>query len=438
MTDSREKNVRVRFAPSPTGYLHIGSARTALFNWLFARSKNGVFILRIEDTDKKRSKKKYEKEILDSLKWLGLDWDEKPCYQSKRGRIYKAYAKRLIETGMASKIKGGAVSFRMPKEKIVIDDIVRGPIEIDAGLEGDLVIMKSDGSPTYNFACVIDDIENGITHVIRGEDHISNTPKQKALYRALEAPEPVFVHMPLIMGEDRSRLSKRHGATSIEDYKKAGYLPDAMVNFLALLGWSPGDNREIMAKEALINAFTLKRIVKTSAIFNIDKLNWMNGQYINNMKTDEILSLIKDDLRKAGYGRKKINRNKLKNVVRLFKTRMKKLTDFSDQAEYLFATKIKYEKEAVKKFLKRKELKIIFGLLIKDLEKVAPFNPFTIETCCRDLIARLGIASGELIHPVRVAITGRSSSPGLFEVIHLLGKKETIRRLKLAVKKYCK
>ncbi len=434
----KEKNVRVRFAPSPTGYLHVGSARTALFNWLFARTNNGAFIVRIEDTDRKRSKKKYEKEILSSLKWLGLDWDGKPFYQSRRGKIYRSYAKRLLDSGAAQKIKGGAVSFHMPKEKIVIEDAVRGPIEIDAGLEGDLVIMKSDGRPTYNFACVVDDIENGITHVIRGEDHISNTPKQIALYRAFGAPEPVFAHIPLILGPDRSRLSKRHGAAGIEEYKKAGYLPDALANFLALLGWSPGDNREMMPREALIKAFSLKRVVRTGAIFNTDKLNWLNGQYINNTRTEDILKLVNDDLIRCGYKKKKIDRNRLKNIVRLFKSRMKKLSDFCEQAEYIFVKNIKYDRDAVKKFLRRKELKIIFDLLIKDLEKVKPFNPVTIERCCRDLIARLGIASGELIHPVRVAITGRASSPGLFEVIYLLGKKETIRRLKLAAKRYCR
>jgi glutamyl-tRNA synthetase len=435
---TEERKIKVRFAPSPTGYLHVGSARTALFNWLFAKSKNGIFTLRIEDTDKKRSKKKYLKEILESLKWLGLEWDGKPYCQSKRSRLYKAYAKELLDLDKAYTVKGGAVVFRMPRAKIVVDDLVHGPIEFDAALENDIVIVKSDGNPTYNFACVVDDVEMRITHVIRGDDHISNTPKQVALYQALGSEPPLFAHIPLILGEDRSRLSKRHGATSIAEYRAVGYLPEAMVNFMALLGWSPGDNREVMSREKIIEAFSVKRIVKTSAIFDHDKLNWINGQHIKTMNSNELIDLLKSDLKQCGYSRKRLDRNRLKNIVRLFKPRMKKLSDFCEQAEYLFVTKLKYDKEAAKKFLKRKELKVIFNLLVKDLEHVKPFTPETIEKCCRDLIARLGIASGDLIHPVRVAITGRSASPGLFEVIQLLGKKETIRRLRLALRRYCK
>ncbi|MEE8359754.1 MAG: glutamate--tRNA ligase [Candidatus Omnitrophota bacterium] len=435
---TEEKKVRVRFAPSPTGYLHIGSARTALFNWLFARSKKGTFILRIEDTDKKRSKKKYLKEILESLKWLGLKWDGAPYSQSKRGRFYKMYAKELLDLDKAYKVKGGAVAFRMPKTRIVVEDMVRGPIEFDMTLENDIVILKSDGNPTYNFACVVDDIEMKITHVIRGDDHISNTPKQIALYNALGSQSPVFVHIPLILGEDRSRLSKRHGATSIAEYRESGYLPEAMVNFLSLLGWSPGNNREIMSRQEIIDAFSLSRIVKTSAVFNEDKFSWINAQHIKAMNSGELIDLLKADLKRCGYLKKKLDRNRLKNIVRLFKPRMKRLSDFCQQVDYLFVAKLKYDREAVNKFLKRKELKVIFGLLIQDLEHVRPFTPEAIERCCRDLIARLGIGGGDLIHPVRVAITGRSSSPGLFEVIQLLGKKETIKRLKFSLKKYCR
>ena len=433
-----KSNVRVRFAPSPTGYLHVGSARTALFNWFFAKSKNGLFFLRIEDTDKKRSKKKYLDEILESLKWLGLLWDEKPYYQAKRMRFYGRYVKNLMEEGKAYSVKGGAIFFKMPKDKVIIDDIIHGPIEFDNTLQEDLVLVKSDGSPTYNFACVVDDIEMGITHVIRGDDHISNTPKQIALYQALEVKLPQFAHIPLILGEDRSRLSKRHGATSISEYRETGYLPEGLMNYLALLGWSPGDNREVVPREEIIKLFSLKRVGKTSAVFDENKLNWINGQHIKRTDTDELIRLIKPYLKKRGFLKKGLNIKSLKNIVRLFKARIKILSSFCDQTEYLFTSKVKYDREAVKKFLRRRELKVIFGLLIKDLEAVSPFSTERIEKCCRDLIQRLGIGGGDLIHPVRVAITGKSVSPGLFDVIHLLGKRKTIQRLCQAMKKYCK
>ncbi len=435
-----EENVRirVRFAPSPTGFLHVGSARTALFNWLFARSKDGDFILRVEDTDKKRSKKKYLDEILESMKWLGLSWDEKIHYQSKRGPIYKRYAKTLLKEEKAYIVRNGAVLFKMPKEKVVVNDLVHGEIEFDNTLQQDLVLMKKDGSPTYNFACVVDDIEMNITHIIRGDDHISNTPKQIPLYQALNAKVPQFVHIPLILGEDRSRLSKRHGATSISEYREAGYLPDALLNFLSLMGWSPGDNREIIPPDEIIRRFTVERIVKTSAVFNEDKLNWINSQYIKAMDTNRLATLLKPYLKKARLIRKDFSKDIYLKVVRLLKTRAKTLTEFVWMTEYFFTAQLKYDKEAVKKHLKKKGLKVILNMLAKELDKLRPFKTEPIERCCRDLIQRLGIRGGDLIHPVRVAITGRSFSPGLFEVMYLLGKKKTLKRLRGAIKKYCK
>jgi len=431
-------NIRVRFAPSPTGYLHIGSTRTALFNWLFTKSSNGAFVLRIEDTDKKRSKKIYLKEILESLKWLDLTWDGKIYYQSKRREVYKKYAKRLLSLDKAYVVRGGAISFRIPKDKVVVDYMIHGPIEFDNTLQEDLIIMKSDASPTYNFACVVDDIEMKITHVIRGDDHISNTPKQIELYRALGAELPKFAHIPLILGEDRSRLSKRHGATSISEYRDAGYLPDALINFMALMGWSPGGNREVIPKDEIMKIFSLERVGKTSAVFDQHKLNWINGQYIKTTDTDTLTSLVKPYLKRKGFLKKDLGKGGLKNIARLFKTRIKTLSDFSYQAEYFFVSKLKYDREAVNKYLRRRELKVIFSLLIKDLSSLRPFKTHEIERCCRDIIQRLGIASGDLIHPVRAAITGRSVSPGLFEVIYLLGKKKTIQRLRQAMKRYCK
>ena len=267
--------VRVRFAPSPTGFLHIGSARTALFNWLFARHEGGKFFLRIEDTDKERSKKEFLEEILSSLKWLGLDWDGELVFQSQRTEYYRQAADRLIKEDKAYH-EENAIRFRMPKTgKIIVEDMLHGNIEFDPAattLHEDLVIFKSDGSPTYNFAVVCDDAEMGITHVIRGDDHISNTPKQLPLYEALGFKKPIFCHIPLILGEDRSRMSKRHGATSIQEYIEAGFLPEALVNYLALLGWSPGNNQELIGREELIQKFDLTRVLMTGAVFAKEKL----------------------------------------------------------------------------------------------------------------------------------------------------------------------
>src|SRR3989338_14154 len=276
--------VKVRFAPSPTGFLHIGSARTALFNWLFARHENGRFFLRIEDTDKERSKQEFLDEIVSSLKLLGLDWDGELVFQSKRPEFYRAQAQKLIDKKLAYP-DDGAIRFRVPKGgKGGFEDLLHGRIEFDleqhVSLAEDLVIFKSDGSPTYNFAVVCDDADMGITHVIRGDDHISNTPKQLPLYEALGFKKPIFCHIPLILGEDRSRMSKRHGATSIREYLESGYLSEAVVNYLSLLGWSPGNNQEIIPRDELVKKFELKRVLKTGAVFNKEKLEWLNGQYL--------------------------------------------------------------------------------------------------------------------------------------------------------------
>ena len=425
--------IKVRFAPSPTGYLHIGSARTAFFNWLFAKSRQGLFFLRVEDTDKKRSRKEYLDEILSSLKWLGITWDEKPYFQSGRIALYKKRSEELLEKEVAYEERG-AIKFRVPKERIVIEDLVHGPIEFDNTLLEDFVIIKKDGFPTYNFACVVDDADMEITHVIRGDDHISNTPKQFPLYRALGFEIPKFAHIPLILGADRSRLSKRHGATSISEYKEAGFLPEAIVNYLALLGFSPGDNREIVPVDEIIQKFSLGAINKTSAVFGLDKLKWVNNQYIKMLNTETLAEFLIPYLKKKRY--KKTSRTYVRRLASIFRTRVKVLGDFPEQAEYFFTDKIKYDRAAVSKFLRRRELKVIFGILIKRFRKLRPFHTQSIEKCCRDLIAELGIGGGDLIHPVRVAITGKSVSPGLFDVIYMLGKDTTCRRLRQAVNKF--
>ena len=284
--------IRVRFAPSPTGNLHIGGARTALFNWLYAKAKGGKFILRIEDTDLARSKKEFLDEILNSLSWLGLDWDE-IYYQSERFQLYRDYANQLLDKGLAYK-DGEAIIFKVTPQKIKIIDLIRNePIEFDASVIKDQVLIKSDLSPTYNFACVIDDALMKVSHIIRGDDHISNTPKQIIMYQALGFPVPEFAHLPLILGTEGGRLSKRTGATAISDYRKMGYLPGALVNYLLLLGWSPGENQEIIELKEASGKFDIKDANKTAAAFNLEKLNWLNSQYIKKLNDEELLELVK-------------------------------------------------------------------------------------------------------------------------------------------------
>ncbi len=430
------KPVRVRFAPSPTGYLHIGGARTALFNWLFARHNKGKFILRIEDTDRQRSQKEFLDDVLDSLKWLGLNWDEQPCFQSKRLELYRRYTEKLVNEGKAYQTEG-AVFFKVLPENVAINDLVHGKIEFDNKLLKDFVIQKSDGFPTYNFACVIDDYELKITHIIRGDDHISNTPKQLALYRALGLNEPEFAHIPLIMGPDKTPLSKRHGAASIIYYRREGYLPGAVVNFLALMGWSPGKNQEIIDKAEIVKKFSLDKVLKTSAIFNIDKLNWMNSQYIKKLDIEELISLLSpflDELRRSVSGKGKADagdetKEKNRALTRLFQGRIKTLSGIKQQAGYFFSEQVQYTEQARERILKDKNTLTVFKALIEHLKDLDDFSSPAVEQACRSLIKELAISSGDLIHPVRAALSGRTVTPGLFELIAILGKEKTIKRL---------
>ena len=434
--------VRVRFAPSPTGYLHIGGARTALFNWLFARHHNGVFILRIEDTDIKRSEDKYLKEILDSLKWLGLEWDEAPYFQSKRFELYREHAEKLIKQGDAyyceEEGKSQAIRFKIPKEMVHINDLIHGRIQFDNSLMEDLVIMKSDGSPTYNFACVIDDATLGITHVIRGDDHISNTPKQIPLYKTLGFDMPEFAHIPLILGKDRSRLSKRHGAASITSYLEEGYLPEALVNYLALLGWSPGGDREIMDIEVLKKEFSLSRVNKTGAAFNEEKLDWINKQYIKRYDENSLADLIMPLLKEKGCLKdsplaSRQEKGWVTEIVRLYQPRIKTLSDFLTQTEFFFSDEVRYDISAKEKFFAKDGLGDIFKRLIQGLERLEGFGIKDIEISIRTLADELKIGLGDIVHPVRVALTGKSVSAGLFEIMALLGKDRVRLRLKSAL-----
>ena len=473
---------RVRFAPSPTGYLHVGGARTALFNWLYARRHGGVFILRIEDTDTERSSWEMVGGILEGMRWLGLDWDEgpevggphEPYFQSERVARYRSMAERLVAEGHAyycycspDRLRGEreqaeargeawkydraclalspeqvaefeatgaprAIRFKVPPGHTRFDDAVHGPIEFEHSNIEDFVILRSDSYPTYHLSVVVDDVDMRITHVIRGDDHISNTPKHVLLFGAFESPTPRFAHVPLILGADKKRLSKRHGATSVTEYRRLGYLPEAMVNFLALLGWAPGDDREVMSPEELIGAFALEGISGGNAVFNTEKLDWMNGQYIARLSAHELAAHVEPLLREAGLWPAHAGveqRAFLGRLLELLRPRAKRLTDFVEQARPFLADTVEYEPDAIEKHLSTTGLEDHVAALATALRTVSPFDESHVEAAVRGTASERGLKAGNLIHATRVAVTGRTTSPGLFEVLVLLGRDRTVDRL---------
>jgi len=453
----KKSKIRVRFAPSPTGPLHIGSARTTLFNYLFAKKNKGDFILRIEDTDKKRSKPKYEKDILESLEWLGLKWDEK-YKQSQRLKTYQKYLKKLLDSGQA--YKKDIIWFKNPNKKIVFNDLIRGKVEFDSSIFNDFSLAKNLNEPLYNFAAVVDDYEMKISHVIRGEDHISNTPKQILIYQALGLSIPQFAHLPLILGPDKSKLSKRHGAVSVSEYKTQGYLPEALINFMALLGWNPGDDKEIFSLKELVKEISLEKIQKGGAMFNIDKLDWFNGYYIRQMSLDKLTDLCVPYLIKAGLLEPKFKSKqyppaygayfpeisygeKLEKIIGLEQERMKKLSEIGELTEYFFkepkykAILLKWPR-AQRARLKKKEKKEIINslnLLEKILSKTGE-GDFQAEKLKKIIMSEAEKTGdkGKMLWPLRVALTGREKSPGPFEIGEILGKEKTLKRIKYAKK----
>lgn len=422
--------VKVRFAPSPTGNLHIGGARTALFNWMYAKSQGGQFVLRVEDTDLERSKPEYEKEILDSMTWLGLVWDE--FYkQSDRFQIYKDHAEKLVAEGKAYR-DGTAVLLNVSKGRdIKFDDLIRGLIVFNTDEIKDQVLMKSDGSPAYSFSCVVDDALMGITHVIRGEDHISNTPKQILIYEALGFKVPKFAHLPLIMGADGARLSKRFGAVAVSDYRGEGFLPEALVNYLMLLGWAPSGSQEVIAMKSAVEKFSIKKVNKTAAQFNMEKLKWVNAQYIKAAQTSVLTDALIPILKEEGLIAETFDRVWLETVVGLFKSRMSTLRDFVERAGFLFVKDLVLSPE-MKAELAKADFSKAFALLADRLDLLAAFDIASAEKVFRDLVAELGIASGDLVHPVRVALSGSNVGPGLFETMVALGRERTVARLRAA------
>lgn len=458
--------VRVRFAPSPTGHLHIGSARTAIFNWLYARHTGGKFLLRIEDTDRERSKPEYTEAILDGLKWLGLDWDEEVVYQSKRLHIYKEMAERLVSEGKAyycsctpeeleemrqKALKEGSGKLGYsgkcrerkdhPKDRpkvirfktetsgvTVVEDLIQGTVRFDNSELDDLIILRSDGTPTYNFSAVIDDTEMRITHIIRGNDHLNNTPRQIQIYQALGLKPPQFAHHPLILGEDRAKLSKRHGATGLIQYREEGYLPEAIFNFLVRIGWSRGD-QEIFTKEELIKYFELKDLSPSPGVWNQEKLLWLNGYYIRNTPLDKLADLVLPFFQKKGYPAKKDDY--FLAILKDYQVRAKTLADFAESAGYYYMEEIQYEPEAKAKFLTKESLPGI-ELLLKKLSGLERFEKESLEKAFAEVISETGLKMKQIAQPVRVALTGGTVSPGIIELMITLGKERVIKRLKKA------
>ena len=431
-TTSNTNPIRVRFAPSPTGYLHVGGARTALFDWLFARKQKGTFILRIEDTDVARSTEDMTLGILEAMTWLGLHWDEGPYYQSKRLDLYRETADRLVRSGHAYEDEG-AIRFRVPEGRVAFEDAVFGEISIESQTIENFVLLRSDKHPTYHLSVVVDDIDMRISHVIRGADHISNTPKQILLYRALGASLPVFAHLPLILGPDKTRLSKRHGATSVMAYQEQGILPEALRNFLALLGWAPGNDQELFDDEELIQAFSLQGISKANAVFNPEKLAWFNAQYIARLSHEKLVQHLKPEYVKTGLWRDSLEQNEhewFRAVVDLYRPRAKVLQDFPKQSRFFLIDGVEFDPAAVDKFLKDEKVLANLRLLGDRLGNLQDFTHDNIEAAVRGLAAELGVKPAALMNPARVALTGQAVAPGLFDVMLLLGREKTAARLK--------
>ncbi|MBZ9571947.1 glutamate--tRNA ligase [Patescibacteria group bacterium] len=520
--------IRTRIAPAPTGFLHIGTARTALFNYLFAKKNQGVFILRIEDTDIERCKTEYEKDIMESLKWLGIEWDEGPTEnkkyirdygpyrQSERSEIYRKYLEKLLDEGMAYRCfcskeeleaqrqyqmsigepprysgkcsqlsseeikkylaerKKSVIRFKMPSKKVVFEDMIRGRVEFDSGLIGNIVIAKDLFTPLYNFACVIDDFEMKVSHVIRGEDHLPNTPKQILIQKALGFPQPKYAHLPLILGPDRTKLSKRHGAVAIAEFKKAGYLPEALINFMAFLGWNPGGKREIYSPASLIKEFSMERVQKGGAVFNTKRLDFLNGFYIRQRSIEKLTELCLPYLIEArlieeleqspgdrkilGFFKTKgkkfkiketgeiIDLDYLKKIVSIYQERLKKLSEISELTDFFFKEKLGYDKNLLKWTLPfrhplteqtpemiNKEVRVCLDRLRKILSKIrgGNWNKENLERFLMPEAVKIG-DKGKILWPFRVALTGKEASAGPFEIAEILGREKVLKRIKEA------
>lgn len=462
--------VRLRFAPSPTGYLHIGGARTALFNWLLARKLGGTFILRIEDTDVARSTQESVDAILQGMEWLGLDWDEGPFYQSDNFPLYKQYVERLLAEGKAYKCyctteeleakreramaegrkpkydgtcrdlaadlpgKPFVVRFKAPQDGVTaFNDLIKGPISFNNEELDDLIIQRTDGTPTYNFVVVVDDASMGITTVIRGDDHINNTPRQILLYQALGCPVPQFAHVPMILGSDKTRLSKRHGATSVMAYRDMGLLPEAMINYLVRLGWSHGDE-EIFSKEELIEKFTIEAVGKSAGVFNPDKLLWLNAHYIKHGDPQRLAGLLVPFLKERGVD-PSAGGPELAAVVKTLQERARTMLELADGAVFYYTPEPLFDEEAIAKHVKP-ETAGYLRRLSDALAGTADFRHDAIEAVFKDVCTELGIKMGQIGPAVRIALCGDTVSPSIYEVMEVFGKEETCRRLQRAIDRF--
>jgi glutamyl-tRNA synthetase len=458
--------VRVRFAPSPTGHLHIGGARTALFNYLYARHTGGVFILRIEDTDRERSKDEYTDAILESMRWLGLSWDEGPEFQSRRDAFYRAAIERLLaekkayrcyctpeqleekrklaearkekpmydgtcrDKDLPARDEPYVVRFRSRRDGVTgFNDLIKGRITFENAELDDLIIRRSDGSPTYNLTVVVDDMDMGVTHVIRGDDHVNNTPRQIQIFEALGYPVPAFAHVPLMLGPDRSRLSKRHGAKSMTEYITEGYLPEAMVNYLARLGWSHGD-QEIFSMAELIEKFDIVDVGKSAGIFNPEKLDWLNAHYIKESDPAALAERLLPFVEARGYARPDLKW--LAGAATTLQERSKTLVEMVDMGAFYFADEIEYDPKAAEKFLTEGSV-AAFTKLVERLRTVVKWDKESIEAAFNEVLAQLDLKLAAVAQPLRVALTGKTVSPGIFEVIEVIGKDKVIERIGRAV-----
>ncbi|MFH1380145.1 MAG: glutamate--tRNA ligase [bacterium] len=474
-------DIRVRFAPSPTGYLHIGGARTALFNWLFARKMKGSFILRIEDTDEKRSTPESTNAILEGMKWLGLSWDEGPYYQMERLEIYTEWLNKLISLGRAypcwctkdelDAMRSKAIAEKKPvlydkrclnlsdiekKQKKdaglpcvmrfnvhegddpAFTDVIHGEKKFDSENFEDFIIIKSTGGPTYNFAAVIDDHLMKITHVIRGDDHLSNTPRQVLIYRALGFTIPVFAHLAMILGKDGSRLSKRHGATALSEYMEAGYLAEALRNYLALLGWSTSESQQIFIHNELTQKFSLDRCSKSPSIFDQEKLQWMNGEYIRHLSPEKFAEIGLRWLEKKGLYSNKTDKLFAEDVVKLEQEKIKLFSELPEKVSFMLKDDITYETEAVKKWFGPENQENKIPALLDTLKSLPDFTSAKIEESVRAFAKKNKLKTALIFHPLRVAVSGRTTGPSLFQMIELLGREKVVTRLEYVLREFGK
>jgi glutamyl-tRNA synthetase len=454
-----------RFPPSPSGFLHVGGARTALFNWLYARHTGGRFVLRFEDTDTERSSQEYVDAILESLEWLGIDWDEGPYYQTRRFDVYREYVRKLLDSGSAyyctcpperleemrrtAMATGGkpkydgtcrnkglppgektAVRFKAPLAgTTVLEDVVKGNIVFQNEELDDFVICRSDGSPTYNFAVVVDDITMGINTIIRGDDHVMNTPKQIQLYKAFGSPLPVFGHVPMVLGKDRTRLSKRHGATSVTAYRDMGILPEALINYLVRLGWSHGD-QEFFNRKELVEVFNLENIGRSAGIFDPEKLYALNADHIKATPPGQLVAPLAPFMR--AHGIEIAADGRAEKAIETLSARSKSLKEMAAQALFYFQDDIAYEPDAARKFLTAEALPALKSLTAK-LEALEDFTEHRLEETFKAVMAETGLKLGKIAQPVRVALSGRTASPGIFEIAAVMGKRKTLARLRRAI-----